>query len=215
MTKKRKLYLFFLIASNLSHLKKADVAHVTSTFELASYHALDNYLPIEKKLYMFGKHSLNNGRYTGRLWDKLNKMAKDIGEEVRCKKSNFKPRDTGDAGLDLISWIPLEQDTNISKGFLLIFGQCACGEDWVTKQNDTIYEEWIKVISLTTPPARFTFIPYCYRQSTGDWYNDLKIWTILIDRVRIIRLLRGKQSKLETHIVPYIHNFIDNAIFPF
>ena len=93
---------------------------------------------------MFGKHGLNDsGPYSsGTLWKKLNRMALDIREKVVCKKNDFKPSNTGDAGLDLVAWLPLEFDSEMRRGFFVMFGQCACTRDWVKKQFETSYDTW-------------------------------------------------------------------------
>jgi hypothetical protein len=215
---KRKLYLFLLLASNLRYLSKADQISIASIFEVASFYALETYLPPHSKLYMFGKHPLNSGGpySSGTLWDKLNRMAADIREGVVCEKTDFKPSDTGDAGLDLIAWLPLETGVEMRRGFFVMFGQCACTPKWVNKQFETHYDTWKNYMSFTVYPTRLTFIPYCFRKSTGAWYNYTKIKaTVLVDRLRLINLLNGKHSTLRPHIAPHVDNVLQNAIFTF
>ncbi|MGH9931855.1 MAG: hypothetical protein ACREA9_21870 [Pyrinomonadaceae bacterium] len=212
VTLKHKLYLFFLLASNLRLFSKADVSSIASIFEFISYCALEAYLPANTELHMFGKHPLNTGRYSRSLWRKLDLLAKDIREKVVCAKADFKPTNSGDAGLDLVGWSALEDKSAMTRGFLLAFGQCACTKAWVKKQHETHYDEWKNYMSFTSYPFRLTFIPYCFRTASGDWYEWTKIhMTVLIDRGRLLRLLTGKQNRLKTHINLHVDDVLNNA----
>jgi hypothetical protein len=213
LTVKYKLYLFLLFASNLRYFGRKEISSIASIFEVASFYALETHLPAGANLHMFGKHPLNTGRYTGLLWNKLHDLTKDLKEEVVCLKENFKPTDTGDAGLDLVAWSPLEDTTNLMPGFLLVFGQCACTPEWVTKQMETHYDTWSNYMSFTAYPFRFTFIPFCFRKANGNWYEKTKIRkTAVIDRLRLINLLRGKEKKLKPHIAPHIDEVVSGAV---
>jgi hypothetical protein len=213
LTVKHKLYLFLLFASNLRYFGNKEISSISSIFEVISLDALETYLPSGATLHMFGKHPLNTGRYTGLLWTKLHTLAEDLKEEVICLKENFKPTNTGDAGLDLVAWLPLEDLSNHLPGFLFVFGQCACTPEWVTKQMETHYDTWSNYISFTAYPSRLTFIPFCFRKANGSWYEKTKIRkTSVIDRLRLINLLRGKENKLKSHITAHIHNVISSAV---
>lgn len=212
LTLKHKLYLFCLLASSLRLFTKADGTSIASIFELVSYYALETYLPEGTELYMFGKHALNTGHYSGSLWGKLNLLAEDISERVVCAKSDFKPTNSGDAGLDLVGWSPLEGKAEMARGFLLAFGQCACTKAWVKKQHETHYDVWSNYMSFTAYPFTLTFIPFCFRTTTGDWYEWTKIHkTVLIDRLRLLRLLSGKQNKLKAHVNRHVDDVLKNA----
>ncbi|MGA9994310.1 MAG: hypothetical protein WBP93_02795 [Pyrinomonadaceae bacterium] len=212
----RKLYIFLLLASNLRYLSQSDQTSIASIFEVASFHALETYLPSGSNLYMFGKHGLNkSGPYSsGTLWEKLNRIAADIREKVVCKKSDFKPSNTGDAGLDLIAWLPLEIGSEMRRGFFVVFGQCACTRRWVEKQFETSYDTWKNYLSFTVYPTRLTFIPYCFRKATGSWHDYNKISaTVVVDRLRLTNLLRGKHSTLRPHIIAHVNDVLQNAVF--
>lgn len=211
-----KLYSFFLLASSLKYFSRSDITSIASIFEVVSFHALKTYLPSAAITHMFGKHSLNKaGRYSsGTLWKKINLLATDIKERIDCKKSHFKPTNTGDAGLDLVAWVPLEEPTNLRRGFFITFGQCACTPKWVDKQYETHYDTWRNYMKFAVYPIRLTFIPYCFRESTGDWYNETEIRaTILIDRLRLINLLRDKETVIQPHIISHVNDVLENAVF--
>ena len=206
LTLKHKIYVFFLLASNLHYFNKKDGTTLTSVFEVASYHALENCLPQNSQRFMFGKHPLNTGPYSGKLWNKLGKLAEDIKEVVRCKKENFSPLDSGDAGLDLVAWVPWADSTS---GNLLVFAQCGCGADWPPKQAETSMEVWDNYMSFTAYPSRMTFIPHCFRAANGEWHNPDEIHkTVVVDRPRLTFLLREKEMVLRD----YIEELVDSAL---
>jgi len=213
MNQQRKLYVFLLLASNLRYFTKPDQTSIASIFEVASWHALARYLPGDAKVYMFGRHALNTGNYSGSLWGKVNRLAADIGEKVVCEKSDFKPTNTGDAGLDLVGWLPFEHTSDeMTRGFLLAFGQCACATNWPKKQYETHYDTWKNYISFTAYPFRLTFIPYCFRDATGDWFDWTKIgMTVLVDRPRLMNLIGTSPKKLKPHIARHVDDVLKNA----
>lgn len=209
----RKVYIFLLIAANLRYFSKTQQTQIASSFEVLSFVALKSYLPSQSVLYMFGKHPLNIGeRYSsGSLWERLTKLAKDLREDVIVQKENFKPSNNGDAGLDLVGWVPLEKPP-VRRGFFLIFAQCACTPKWVSKQFETHYDTWKNYLSFTAYPARLTFIPYCFRKTSGAWYDHTKIsMTVLVDRLRLIELLRGKESELRQYISDHVNDALTTA----
>lgn len=210
----RRVYIFLLLASNLRYFSKTEQTQIAAAFEVLSFYALKSYLPSKSTLYMFGKHPLNiGGRYsTGTLWERLNRLAKDLREDVICQKVNFKPSNSGDAGLDLVGWVPLDQPI-VRRGFFLIFGQCACTPKWVSKQYETHYDTWKNYMSFTAYPARLTFIPYCFRKTSGAWYDHTKIsMAVLVDRLRLIDLLRGNQSELGKYITNHVEDALKTAV---
>ncbi len=215
MNQQRRLYVFLLLASNLRYFTKTDQTSIASIFEVASWYALERYLPADAKVHMFGRHALNTGDYSGSLWGKVNKLAANIGEKVVCQKSDFKPTNTGDAGLDVVGWLPFDLEENeMARGFLLVFGQCACATDWPKKQYETHYDTWKNYISFTTYPLRLTFIPYCFRDANGNWFDWTKIgMTVLVDRSRIMNLIGESTKKLNPHLARHVDDVLKNAEF--
>ena len=49
---------------------------------------------------------------------------------------------------------------------LTILGQCACTEDWVSKQHSSSYAAWNGKLSFTSLPCNMIFIPFCFRDSS-------------------------------------------------
>lgn len=193
----QKLYLFLLLASNLRYVDDKTENKVSSVFEIVSLLALKSYMPSQSKVYLFGSNAIKNERwrYRGKLWNKLNALADDIGEMIVPKEDPFDPQNTGDGGLDLVGWA-LPGDTQPS--FLLVFAQCACRNDeWVEKQHSSSASSWRPYINFTVPPINIAFIPFCFRQANGNWHHKYDIKeSILMDRLRLIHLTRRKARSL-------------------
>jgi hypothetical protein len=116
--------------------------------------------------------------------------------------------DMGDGGLDIVGW---KRPGDDNKSFLLMFGQCACTlEEWEEKQHSSSAVTWRSYLTLKAPPSNVTFVPFFYRNSTGDWHADHKIHeSILIDRQRLIHLLGTGYEELKD-ILPY--DIVDELI---
>lgn len=209
VTMKHKLYVFLLLSSNLSHIRNLQYrGKFTEAFEVVSVAALKNYLPKDAEVHLFGTNSLNKGRYSvGQLLKRIRLLADHLGEQFVGNASEFSPHDTGDNGLDVVGWIPVGDN---ARGFLLVFGQCACSYDeWPKKQHSSSASHWRKIINFLTPPSNMIFIPFCYRHNSGKWHKERWIdEAILMDRLRLIELLRdGDRQTIE---LPY--NLINEAI---
>ena len=206
LTLKQKLYVFFLLSANLKHVSKQYIPIFTASFEIASAEALHSYLPRGAKVFLFGKNPLNMGRYSGKLWYKIQVLAQDIRESVVADEGEFEPNDTGDNGLDIVGWVPFGDPAD---KFLIVFGQCACTLDWVVKQHSSGEAAWSGVISSKTPRNNVSFVPFCLRDLGGGWYRSRDAQgTILIDRLRLVRLLEGKYRSLKE--LPY--DLVDEAV---
>ncbi|MFC1806049.1 hypothetical protein ACFL09_03620 [Planctomycetota bacterium] len=190
ITQKHRLYAFFLLAANLRHVRsKTNRNKFTSAFELASLAAMKRYLPGGAEVHVFGQNPLNQGRYSGKLLAKVKLLAGDLRERFIGIEDEYDPRDTGDGGLDLVGWVPTKDN---APGFLIIFAQCGCSlEEWEGKQFSPHPDAWSATLTFKVRPTTMMFIPHCYRRNTGEWHRDRKVHTILMDRLRLVDLLRG------------------------
>ena len=186
---KCKLYIFLLLSSSLKYFRKQKEHNFTSRFEIVSMIALKSCLP-------------KRGIYNGSIWQKIKTLAQEIGEKLapHCTEDTFDPRDTGDGGLDLAGWVPLGDDAH---GRLLLLGQCGCGKKWEEKRLEAHVDNWGGYIYFTAAPNNLVFTPYCFRSADGGWHKHQTAYqTILIDRLRLIRLLQNKLNILD-RIHPY------------
>ncbi len=195
----KRLYLFLLLAANLWCIKDKKTENIfADIFEIASLIALKSYLPIFAEVHVFGSNSYNVvSRYSGSLWKKIRKLAKDIFEVPTCSEEEFNKRNYGDGGLDLVGWVSIG---DLTPGMSLVFGQCACSEDrWTEKQHSSSRYAWSNKLRFTVPPTNMVFIPICFRDSLGNWHDRLKIMeSIVIDRVRLVHLLKRDYSSIHS-----------------
>ena len=187
-----KLYVYLLMASCLRHFDKQASFQLSSSFEVVCAEALRQYVGNSAVVKIFGKGP--HAQYSGSKYARLTQLAADLCESVRVPENRFEPTDTGDEGLDVVGWFDTR---DCSPGRLLIFGQCACGDDWVEKQQSIDFNKWRKLITLSGEPVRTVFIPYFFRDSSGNWYADDQIsTTLMIDRLRLMKLLGTLESPL-------------------
>jgi hypothetical protein len=201
LTLRHQLYVFFLLSSNLTYFSQHQ-AKLTRKFEMLSAEVAKTFLPGSAEVHVFGAG--HQGRYTGSLWKKISRLAADLKEIPLVKSSDFSPQDSGDKGLDIVAWIPIDDPM---PNLPLIFGQCACTfDDWVQKQSSSAADAWRSTITLSNPPGNVAFIPFCLRNPDGSWHKRQDIHqTILVDRLRFISSLRGKYLSLK-------EQFSDDAI---
>ncbi len=212
LTKKHMLYLFFLLSSNLRHIP--DRRHrnrFADAFEIVSLTALKGYLPNRAEVHLFGTNSLKekSERYSvPLLLERIKRLAADLKENFIGDESDFAPNDCGDNGLDVVGWIPLDDN---ARGFLLVFGQCACSDDeWPTKQASSSLAHWRKTMTFLAPPNNMIFIPFCYRRNRGEWHRTRTIDdAILIDRLRLVKLLEGSYHRLKSLPFELINKAVD------
>lgn len=197
VSQKQMLYIFLLVASSLRVFDKATEQIITSSFEAVSLSALKSYLPSNARVKLFGKSSLEKQEQAPtKLIEKIRKLAEEIRETLAVDlEKEFKKSNTGDGGLDIVGWLPIGDE---APGFILLFGQCACTLDWVTKQHSSSYDTWRNIINFTVPPNNIVFIPFCFRDAGGVWLRKIDIHSsILFDRLRIVNLLRMQDGALE------------------
>lgn len=204
LSSKHYLYIYLLLSSNLSYTDGGTRHTLTNDFEYLCSVALKNCLP-NWNIYIFGKGKFSHDRYRGNIWTKLNQLAKDINDILLVKESDLKPTSTGDEGLDIVGWV---KGDDLS-GIFVFFCQCACTEDWVNKQHTVSFSSWRQKLKLMAGNSSLTCIPFCYRTTTGEWYQQHKIETILLDRLRITQLLESTYDEIE-HLDSF--NVIENVL---
>jgi len=194
MSTRRKLYIFLLVSSNLENFTD-DSAKTAfrNHFELVCKVALKEYLPKPTNVHMFGANPLNRGKYRGKTWERVSKLADDINETLKAREEDFSQYSTGDRGLDLVAWIPHKDSAG---GKAIFFAQCGTGDNWEVKQNDTRHGgRWGRIIDCVEPPLNLMFIPICYRAPDGEWYNPTRVYSVLFDRFRLMLLLDKKPNE--------------------
>ena len=192
ITPAHHLYVAFLMMANL-HYFGTSQSDLTSSFETIGVSVFRWLLPSHANIHRFGKGPDNKGRYSGHIWKKITKLAKDLSCKMKCTRDEFAKTDNGDGGLDLVGWVPWN---DYAPGRLLIFGQCACTPNWVNKQGQASGRVWGNTFDFVTHPMTVILIPFFLRTSSGDWHQRRKFDEhLIIDRLRLLRTLAGTAAE--------------------
>lgn len=197
LTDNHKLYIFLLLNSNQKYLSE-NKNLLTSDFEEVSLITLKNYLTNNALSYRFGKSMLDSDRYKGKLSAKIDLFAKDLKYQIKYDEADLNESNNGDGGLDLVSWIPFQNDEN-QNNMQVVLSQCATGKEWFKKQYETD-KVTSNFIDFKTQVNSAIFIPYDGRRFDRKFTEQTEIlsdmW--LFDRIRILNLLdNGKDNVLE------------------
>ena len=206
LNEKQKKYLFLLLNSNLKYVKDRNI--LTSDFEEFSLTAFKNYLPSIANIHRFGKSMANNDRYIGSLANKIDLFASDLNYNTKYESHFFSNHNNGDGGLDIVSWVPFENDSN-TNNMSIYFGQCATGKDWTKKQDDT--KKFENYINFKSNISHVLFIPYDGRNIDSKFNEEASLsLNLLFDRSRIINLL-AENNEIVNELTSF-KSVVDNAI---
>jgi hypothetical protein len=113
----------------------------------------------------------------------VDKLCKAIGEGQGANRSRSGINDEKDAGLDVVAYSPFGDRR---RGKLILFGQCATGQNWKDKRSELNLGMWCDhwlADSPVIPPIRGFFVPH--KVGEADWDEHCRIAGILFDRCRI------------------------------
>jgi hypothetical protein len=116
----------------------------------------------------------------------MNKLGADIGGKPQLSDKSFRGNDSGDGGIDLVSWLSLDifEPQNIPS----LLGQCACSrEEWSVKQSEISASRLAHLLVPTHPWIEAIFIPLCFRDNSGRWAVPGDVArAVVVDRLRMI-----------------------------
>ncbi len=197
LTRKQFLYIALLLSSNLSYVK-GNIHAITHSFENLSFMLFKLLFPKnlrktqKTEAYLFGAGG--NSIFKGTLFTKIQTLTDKLNLKTAAyfKKEEFDKNNVGDGGLDLVGWYRFADK---SEGTLMIFGQCACGENWIDKQLESHSVRWNNWIAFLNTPTNVLFTPRHYRKTDGHWLKTTTLRdTVVLDRLRIIDLARQKPT---------------------
>ncbi len=203
LSNNHKLYLFLLLSSSLKYIENGTNI-LTSDFEKLSLEALKNYLPDNAQSYIFGT---NSDKYTGTLKQKTDSLAQDLKYTTKYREDSLNVHNTGDNGVDLVAWIPFEQDEN-QNNMQMFLVQCATGKNWIDKQYEPDKFS-SNLIDFKSYVNKSLFIPYDARNNNRNFSEQNKILNnvLFFDRFRILHLLNINEIAL-----PESFNIVQNSI---
>lgn len=184
---RHRLYLALLLASCLAYVPGRKDA-LTKGFEQLGKDILEAYLGGGAKVEIFGTSTVAGDMFHGAL----STAVEILGEKLRMtvKGSADEIGTSGDHGLDLVAWWPLE-DADPASTCAVLWAQSGCGKDWPEKQMSATPDMWVNVLDVDVEVLTALLIPYWFRKPSGDWYNRVKIGkNIVFDRRRILWVLR-------------------------
>lgn len=183
LSMRNRIYIYLLLSSSLNIFSIFQPV-LTSEFESLCHQVLSNFLPTHAFVKSFGK----NTSYTGTAVKKIKDLADHM--KIRIDSDAFEEiseKGTQEKGLDLIGWIPFED--NVSN-LIAILAQCACGKDWDKKLGETSrYNNYFKFHRLN--PIHSMFIPYnlvSYNKVTF-FRNDEINNRLIFERKRILNYI--------------------------
>lgn len=198
LTDRHKLYVFLLLGSLLRYVPRRRHSSITTPFERLVAEVLSVWLPDAAEVHLFGTAAKTSDRYVGTMWEKINLLGADIGEQVLLTETDFHASDTGDLGLDVVAWLPVGDRY---AAMPVMFAQATCELRWKDKQHES-GRNWQSYLKQSAPRGNLLFIPYCFRDPSGGWFdNKWPTDAVIVDRQRLLWLLRDLDRPLAE--VPY------------
>lgn len=209
LTINHKFYVFLLLCANLPFFPKNTWNVLTDPFERVSYFAMRALFPESAQVVAFGK---NVSDYTGPKWERINKLAADMGAYGVCDDATFRARDSGDGGIDLAAWLSL--DDYERKNIPSALGQCACSRSgWSSKQSEISGDRLNEMIRPSHPWMQMIFIPHCFRDNFGRWAVRGELSrTIIIDRLRVVNNVSPEESWDQIAPPPLLEDFLSYTL---
>lgn len=191
-TPQEMTYLRLLLAALMRHIPKSLRNELARNFEETCFMVFSKLMPSGSEIRATWASGGAEAPYRGSLFEKMKKIAEDLRCEPNFKSRDFNQKDTGDGGIDLISWHPM---TDHRKGMPISFAQCGCSkDDWKFKQLEASTAKHYSHLPVMHPWACYYFLPLDFRHSDGGWAYESDLGqTIIVDRLRLIRLTNQYQ----------------------
>jgi hypothetical protein len=194
-------YLFCLCLSYFGwQQKKASTVFPRRMFEDLAALAAKNFVKGDSYRFAAPRKDVPQFR------DALDRLCGRMGEGAYCKLEDT--RSAQDDNLDIVAWSHFP-DRNPGK--LLLFGQCATGEDWqgvklMSLQPREFCMYWLHEVP-PSPLIRAYFIPH--RVSPRDWNRSTTFGGIIFDRCRISYWTHsGKRLKVTQPYVDWVKSVV-------
>lgn len=180
-------YLQLLLASLMRHVPAASRAELARHFEQTCLSVFKKLMPEGAEVRATWAHGGEEAPYKGALFEKMRSLAEDLRCTANFKERDFKPNDSGDGGIDLISWHPMADER---AGMPIAFAQCGCSKDeWRFKHLEASPAKHYAHLPTMHPWATFYFLPVDLRDADGGWAYESDIGqAIVVDRLRLVRL---------------------------
>lgn len=199
------LYLGLVVAACMRNVLSSAQGQVARAFEEVSLKVFSRLMPIGSEIRATWAGGGPTAVYTGTLYEKMVKIAKDVRCTANFAEADFNAHDAGDGGVDLIAWHPMTDDRD---GIPIAFAQCGCSKDgWDYKQFDASPARHRNRLPVRHPWANYYFMPVDFRRSDGDWAHKSDLAeAIFVDRLRLLGLAHAYNLYAELPEMPFIAN---------
>lgn len=202
-----QVYLFMALLSHFGVGAGPAGSRPTKMFEDICASAARGYLGDGAKALVFGfpRRVLPPG-----FGPALDAMCGNMGEGLGHKASPVSA-DQKDAKLDIVAW---KDFADRRAGKLILFGQCAAGNDWYDKITELPEpgkwcEAWLLEVPLVNP-MRLFFVPHRVRQKA--WANTNRFGGVLFDRCRIAQYALGVPEDVVTECQTWSEHVIKHSL---
>ena len=205
-TRLQQLYQVLLFSSEMHLYLPGDINRLGHLFEALCERPFKQTIPAiaEKRFFGAGGGQIIQSDYQGNLRQKITQLAFDLNVPVNPiinDPDELGP--TGDAGLDWVGWLSYEDTCDHQP---LYFGQCACGTNWVDKQNETSLSRWRNFLQINQSVQCIHFMPKSFRRNSLDWFRKSAIHQelTLIDRFRMLKMFALENDTIiDEVLMPY------------
>jgi len=193
---KKIMYIFLLFASNTRFFTKSAAYTLTHAFESISKNVLGLMYP-NFCTEGFGTANKEGSLfYGGTLESKMIRLANCLNTTVRRSVQSNKryTYPSGDAGLDLVSFLPVDLSISRISRIPVCIAQCSCSyNEWKGKQYTVTTDVWKQKLESIVSCHEYIFVPFPIRDAQGRWAaeEDDNIYTCMIDRIRIIHIIKA------------------------
>ena len=186
-TPEQKMYAALLAFSRLKMFARPLRAQFASDFESICVTAAEGFAGRWSILH-FGAGGRDRALFGNKLKDALQALGNRLFEYVILPEiNNLSDQNVGDAGIDIVL---AREWSDQARSVPAYFAQCAAQQEgWPQKKFEAHYLNLEKFFSFFHKPGNMIFIPICYRSVDGDWVNSDGHQAIIIDRLRLIKLL--------------------------
>lgn len=188
LSEKHMHYIFLLLCSSICFIDQSSLQRITHVFEKYCQPIMSILMPGDAQTELFGT-TRGNTLFNGTLRSRISQLANILGAQTTKSMDSNKKYDlihAGDAGLDIVSFLKLDDASHIP----FALGQCTCSYDeWINKQFSIDRETWSARIDPLAPFWRYMYIPFFNHDASGRLENPTQVYTCLIDRQRILKII--------------------------
>jgi hypothetical protein len=158
---------------------QSNILKTGKLFERLSRVAIENYLNGEAIVFGWPFDQRADNADEAVIKQQVSNLAARLNERFyEAPQARFKDR-----GLDVVGWIPHEDNRSSQ---LVILLQCGAGHNW-TEKNAVSLNAWNQYLHWANDPLRAFAVPCVINER--DWHDHSRDKGIIFDRIRLMNLL--------------------------